>query len=390
MKIPQGYNHKIINTTFVSHVFKLKKSIYGLKQASRSSFNKFSTTLLSHGYKQSKFDYSLFTKGTNSNFIALLVYVDDIVIASPSNDVISHTKIILQKYFRLKDLGDLKFFLGLELSKSKEGIFMCQRHYTMSILEDCGMLGCKPSSIPMESNLKLTTESGTKLLDPEKYRRLIGRLLYLTISRPDICFTVHKLSQFVSNPYTDHMNATNMLLRYLKHTAGQGILFKANSDTRLHAYVDADWGSCQDSRKSTTGFCVFLGNSLVSWKSKRQQTVSKSSAEAEYRAISSVSSEITWLRNLLTDFNINTPFASVYCDNKAAIHISSNPTFHERTKHLEIDLHFIRDKVTKGVIKLIHVRRYHQLADVFTKALPKNAFLGIISKMAIDNIFLPS
>nr|KYP53210.1 Retrovirus-related Pol polyprotein from transposon TNT 1-94 [Cajanus cajan] len=237
------------------------------------------------------------------------------------------------------------------------------------------MLGCKPSSILMESNLKLKTKYGTKLLDIGKYRRLIGRLLYLTISRPNICFTVHKLSQFVSNPYTNHMNEANMLLRYLKNTAGQGIFFKANSDTRLHKYVDADWGSCHDSRKSTTGFCVFLGNSLISWKSKRQQIVSKSSVEAKYKAIYSVSNEITWLRNLLADFNINTPFASVYCDNKVVIHIASNPTFHERTKHLEIDLHFIRDKVTKGVIKLIHVRKYHQLADVFTKSLPKNAFL---------------
>jgi len=182
----------------------------------------------------------LFTKGEEDNFIAILVYVDDIILASPSQEIISRTKTILKEHFKLKDLGDLKFFLGQELSRSKEGIFMCQRHYMLSILEDCGMLACKPSSIPMEANNKLTANSGTKLVDPGSYRRLVGRLLYLTISRSDICYCVHKLSQFVFNPYTNHMHATNMLLRYLKHTFIQGILFRANLDTKLLAYVDAD------------------------------------------------------------------------------------------------------------------------------------------------------
>nr|KYP41264.1 Copia protein [Cajanus cajan] len=392
MKIPQGYvsTNTGIDSTKAPLVCKLNRSIYGLKQASRSWFNTFSNTLISQGYKQSKYDYTLFTKGSSSTFIIVLVYVDDIVLASPSPHMIHMAKTMLQQHFKLKDLGDLKFFLGLELSKSQEGIYLCQRHYALAILEDSGMLACKPSAIPMEANLKLHAESGTKLQDPSIYRRLIGRLLYLTISRPDICYAVHKLSQFVSNPHTDHMNAATLLLRYLKHTAGQGILFKANSDTRLHAYVDADWGTCSDSRRSTTGFCVFLGNSLVSWKAKRQTTVSKSSAEAEYQALASVASEIIWLKNLLTDFQVSTTHAAVYCDNKAAIHIASNPIFHERTKHLEIDLHFVREQVTRGVLKLFHVRKFHQLADVFTKALPRNAFLSILSKMGIDNIFLPS
>ena len=140
---------------------------------------------------------------------------------------------------------------------------MCQRHYTMSILEDTGMLACKPSAVPMAADLKLNAESGSQLPDLEAYRRLIGKLLYLTISRLGICYTVHKLSQFVSDPRSGHMNAANILLRYLKHTARQGVLFK------IHAYVDADWGSCLDSRKLTTGYCVFLGNSLISWKAKK-------------------------------------------------------------------------------------------------------------------------
>ena len=166
MNIPQGYKHSITKGPNEPSVCKLNRSIYG--------------------FKQSKYDYSLFTKGEGDNFIAILVYVDDIILASPSQEIIFKAKTILKKHFKLKDLGDLKIFLGLELSRSKEGIFMCHGHYTLSILEDCGMLACKPSLIPMETNNKLTANSGTKLVDPGSCRRLIGRLLYLTISKPDI------------------------------------------------------------------------------------------------------------------------------------------------------------------------------------------------------------
>jgi len=204
MQIPQGYNHEPPSRSYAPLVCKQNKSIYGLKQASRSWFNMFKTTLTSQNYTQSKYDYTLFTKGTGSSFIAILVYVDDIVIASPNKITINSAKIMLQHYFKLKDLGDIKFFLGLELSRSQVGIFMCHRHYTMSILEDTGMLACKPSAVPMEADLKLNAKSGSQLPDPRIYRRLIGRLLYLTISRHDICYTVHKLSQFVSDPRSGH------------------------------------------------------------------------------------------------------------------------------------------------------------------------------------------
>jgi len=390
MHIPLGYTHNFTPTSNAPLVCHLHKSIYGLKQASRSWFHTFRDTILSFGFCQSKHDYSIFTKGHDNTFVALLVYVNDIILVGPNIDCIDVVNIQLKNKFKLKDLGDLKFFLDIELSKSKTGIFMCQRHYVLSLLEDCGMLACKPSVIPMLPNLHLHNNFGTPIADPAIYRRLIGRLLYLTISRPDICYIVHKLSQFVSKPYTEHMADVNLLLRYLKHTPGQGILFKSTSDCNVHAYVDADWGSYMDTHRSTTGFCIFLGNSLVSWKAKRQKTVSKSSAEAEYRALASVSTEIVWLKNILTDFHISSPHAVIYCDNQATIQIASNPSHHERTKHLDIDLHFVREHVEKGTIKLNHIRKHHQLADCFTKSLPRTSFLNILSKMGIENIFLPS
>jgi len=167
-------------------------------------------------------------------------------------------------------------------------------------------------------------------------------------------------------------------------------LFKSAYDCSVHAYVDADWGSCMDTRRSTTRFCIFLGNSLVSWKAKRQKTVSKSSAEVEYRALASISTEIVWLKNLLTDFHISTPHAVIYCDNQATIQIAANPSHHEHTKHMDIDLHFVREHVEKGTIKLNHIRKHHQLANCFIKSLPITSFLSILSKMGIENIFLPS
>nr|KYP56849.1 Retrovirus-related Pol polyprotein from transposon TNT 1-94 [Cajanus cajan] len=340
MDLPQGYKpptHGLVS--------KLNKSFYGLRQASRQWFCKFSNTLLHHGFTQSKNDYSLFTYGSGSSLVILLVYVDDINLAGPKSDCVNKVQQQLQSLFKLKILGPLKYFLGLEIAKSNKRISLSWRKYTLSLLDDIGFLGCKPLSIPMDPNLKLTLHDGKTLLDPSMYRRLIGRLMYLTISRPDITFAVHKLSQYMQKPMTTHLNAVHHLLQYLKSNPGQGLFFPAANTLHFSAYADADWGSCLDTRKSTIGFCVFLGNALLSWKSVKQGTVSKSSSKSEYRALSSVASEIVWLKCLLTHFEIFIDSAMLFCDNKSAIHLASNPSHHERSKHIDIDCHFIRELV---------------------------------------------
>lgn len=185
----------------------------------------------------------------------------------------------------------------------------------------------------MDPNLKLSALDGDPLLDSGQYRRLIGRLLYLTISRPDISFAVNKLSQYMSAPRTSHLDAVHHLLRYLKSTPGTGLLFSATSALSLKAYADSDWGNCPDTRRSTTGQCVFLGESLISWKSKKQHVVSRSSAEAEYRALASAASEVQWLTTLLRDFGITIGPTLLFCDSQSAIHLATNPIFHERSKY---------------------------------------------------------
>lgn len=286
---------------------KLHKSIYGLKQASRQWFDKFSKALLSLGFRQTKTDYSLFTRGSGKSFIALLVYVDDVILTGASLDDIDTLKQHVNSSYKLKDLGPLRYFLGLELSRSSKGMFLSQRHYVLNMIEDAGLLASKPTALPLDPHIKLFASDGAVFPDPLVFRRLIGKLLYLTISRPDITFVVHKLSQFMAHPRQPHLSVALSLVRYLKGTSRQGVFLQASSSFQLKVFTDSDWASCVDTRKSTSGFCIFLGESLVSWKSKKQSTVSRSSAKVEYRALAVTTTELLWLQQLLEELHIKSP-----------------------------------------------------------------------------------
>ncbi|KAM1016579.1 hypothetical protein ACFX2A_047241 [Malus domestica] len=372
-------------------VCRLKKSLYGLKQASRTWFTTFSDAIQNAGYHQSKADYSLFTKVRGTSITVVLIYVDDILITGNNIQEMEQLKAFLLKRFRIKDLGDLKYFLGIEFARSEKGIFMSQRKYALDILQDSGLLGVRPDPFPMEQNLALTPTDGALLNDPTKYRRLVGRLIYLTVTRPDIVYPVRTLSQFMHEPRKPHWDAAMRILRYIKGTPGQGLLFSANNNLDLKAFCDSDWGRCRATRRSVTGYCIFLGNSLISWKSKKQDNVSRSSAEAEYRAMANTCLEITWLRYILQDLRVlqKTP-ASLFCDNQATLYIAANPVFHERTKHIEIDCHIVREKLQAGIIRPMYVPIFLQLADIFTKALGKDQFVKLRDKLGVRNLHSPT
>jgi len=273
------------------------------------------------------------------------VYVDDIILSGPNSASLQAIQTQLQSMFQLKILVTLKYFFGLEIAKSNRGISLSQRKYTLSLLEDTRFLACKPFNLPMDANLKLNLHDGDLLPDPSMYKRLIGRMIYLTISHLDITFAMNHLSQYMKEPRVPHLNVVHHLLQYLKSAPGQGLFFPAQNSLKLTAFVDADWASCVDTIRSTYGFYLFLGNNLLSWRSKKQPTVSKLSIEVEYRALSSVTSKLVWLRRLLLHFEIDIPSVMLFCDNKSTISLASNPAHHEQSKHIDIDHHFIREYV---------------------------------------------
>lgn len=390
MQLPPGFK-PTDGSLPLRPVCRLRKSIYGLKQASRQWYSMLSTALLDAGFVHSTADFSLFLKHHESHFMAVLVYVDDLVIIGDDLHDIDSFKVTLDTRFKLKDLGDLKFFLGLEVARSKEGIVLHQHRYTLELLKESGFLACKPCSTPMDANIKIAKDSGELLTDVSMYRRLLGKLQYLTISRPNIAYAVNSLSQFVEQPRNVHLKTAQRILQYLKGSVGQGLIFRACSELVLTAYADADWASCVDTRRSVSGVCIFIGSSLVSWKSKKQPIVSRSSAEAEYRAMALAAAELTWFGYLLADLHIKidgTPI--LYCDNKSALHIASNPVFHERTKHIELDCHYVREKVQEGKIRTAHISSSTQIADIFTKPLFPSFFTEILLKMGVINIHSPS
>ncbi|KAJ3704232.1 hypothetical protein LUZ61_007937 [Rhynchospora tenuis] len=386
MRLPPGFTH-----SQTGKVCRLRKSIYGLRQAPHMWFSKLTSALESYGFVQSKADYSLFTWRKGDALLAILVYVDDLVIAGNSEDAVYEFKQYMSRMFHMKDLGYLKYFLGIEIARGPVGLFLCQRKYVLDILAECGLLGAKPAATPMEQNHRLAESVGEKLKDPEKYRRLIGRLIYLTITRPELCYSVHILAQFMQDPLQAHYEAALRVVRFLKGNPGQGVLLRADGDLQLNAFCDSDWASCPLTRRSLSGYFVMLGSSPISWKTKKQQTVSRSSAEAEYRSMANVTAELLWLKSFLKSLGvIHSQPMKLSCDSQAALHIATNPVFHERTKHIELDCHFVRDQIQTKCIAAVYTRSSEQLADIFTKALGKQQFAYLLCKLGICDLHAPT
>jgi hypothetical protein len=374
-----------------SKVCKLQKSLYGLKQSPRAWFGRFSSVVTKFGLRRCSYDHSVFFASSESGCILLVVYVDDIVVTGSDENGIKRLKEFLASQFQTKDLGPLKYFLGIEVSRNQKGICLSQRKYCLDILHDSGMIDAKPCEAPMIPSVKLKADDGDPLENPERYRRVVGRLNYLTITRPDIAFPVSVVSQFMSSPRTAHWDAVCHILKYLKGAPGYGMKYQNHGHHTVEGFTDADYDGDPTSRRSTTGYCVFVGGNLVSWRSKKQNVVSRSSAESEYRAMAQTTCELIWLRNLLGEigFSQSKPM-NLWCDNEAAIHIANNPVFHERTKHIEVDCHFTREKLEDGSITTPHIRTREQLADVFTKALPGSRITYICSKLGMINIYAPA
>ncbi|GKE67225.1 ribonuclease H-like domain-containing protein [Tanacetum coccineum] len=317
---------------------------------------------------------SLFIYKHGPDTAYLLLYVDDIVLTASSQPLLQRIIALLYQEFSMTDLGSLNYFLGISVTRDSSGLFLSQKKYAIEILEKAHMVSCNPSRTPVDTESKLGVD-GDPVSDPTLYRSLAGSLQYLTFTRPDISYAVQQVCLHMHDPREPHLSALKRILRYVQGTLNYGLQLFSSSTTDLVAYSDADWAGCPTTRRSTSGYCVFLGNNLLSWSAKRQPTLSRSSAEAEYRGVANAVAETCWLRNLLRE--LHTPLSSatlVYCDNVSAVYLSSNPVQHQRTKHIEIDIHFVRDLVAAGQVRVLHVPSRYQFADIFTKGLPSALF----------------
>ncbi|KAL6278174.1 hypothetical protein ACE6H2_021775 [Prunus campanulata] len=355
-------------------VCKLHKSLYGLKQAPRAWNDRFTSFLPPLGFQHTYSDSSLFVKQVDSGIVILLVYVDDIIITGSALSEIHKVIHSLTVEFEIIDLGDLHYFLGIQISHTNTGLFLSQSKYVQDLLTKTEMTEAKACDTPCLPYHRLLKDDGQPYGNPTLYRSIVGALQYLTFTRPDIAFSVHQVCQFLQNPMVTHFTAVKRILRYLKGTMHFGISYSRGT-LNLTAFSDADWAGDPNDRRSTTGLVVFLGSNPVSWSSKKQQTVSRSSTEAEYRALSTTSAELDWIKQLLVFMKV--PIAQppvLFCDNLSAIALSFNPVQHQKTKHIEIDVHFVRERVAKQQLFVQFVSSREQFADILTKGLSAPLF----------------
>ncbi|CAM8975113.1 unnamed protein product [Rhodiola kirilowii] len=354
-----------------TYVCKLLQSIYGLKQAPRVWFQRMSQFLFSNGFHLSKADSSLFIYRHAGNSIFFLLYVVDIIVTANSDTLLTKFIDALSHGFDIKDLDPLHYFLGLQVTSQGDGLHINQLKYAHDILDKYGLLHSQPVCTPMTPKAQLNSTDGTLLDNPTSFREIVGSLQYLTITRPDIAYAVNFISLFMSQPRTPHLVAAKRILRYIKGTIDHGLSFKPQRQlVTLSTYSDADWVGCPESRRSQTGYLLYIGSNLVSWCSKKQPTVARSSAESEYRALAHACAETTWIVSLLSEFGANIHYPILlYCDNLSATYMASNPVFHARTKHIELDYHFVQEKVALRSHSVRFVPSTDQPADLLTKAL---------------------
>ncbi|KAJ0869676.1 putative RNA-directed DNA polymerase [Helianthus annuus] len=369
-------------------VFKLHKALYGLKQAPKAWYSRIDTFFTENGYARSLNEPTMYVKRGNAGEILIIcLYVDDIIYTSSSQKMVEQFKKEMIQEFDMSDIGVLQYFLGLEVIQGPDGIFLSQKKYTVELLKKFGMASCKEAATPMNKNEKLKMDDGGDLVDGYKYRSMIGGLMYVMHTRPDIAFAVGIVSRLMQSPSVYHYGAAKRIMRYLAGTVGFGLWYGKTECVTLSGFTDSDWAGTSEDMKSLSANAFFLGTGAVSWMSKKQAVVALSTTEAEYIAAATGACQAVWMRKMLKELGHEQQEATpIWCDNRSTVFLTKNQGFHSRTKHINIKYHFIRSLVEEKEIKLVPCDTKEQIADIFTKALGVEQFCCLRSKLGMKSI----
>jgi hypothetical protein len=385
---PPGY----VKQGHADQVYKLKKALYGLKQAPRAWYSRIDAYFKREGFLKCPYEHTLYVKsGVDKKVLVVCLYVDDLIYMGNDRSMFTEFKSSMMKEFDMTDLGLMHYFLGIEVVQLSDSIFISQKKYAMEILDRFKMTNCNLVSTPTDLCLKLVKDGAGEKVNATLYKQIVGSLMYLTSTRPDIMYAVSLISRYMECPAEAHFLAAKRIFRYLKGTADYGILYKRNSNSAMIGFSDSDYAGSLDDRKSTSGLVFMLNSGAVSWSSKKQQIVALSTTEAEFVAAASTSSQAIWLRRLLEFLHNNQQQGPtlIYCDNMSTIKLSKNPVLHGRSKHIDVKFHFLRDLCKEGVIDLVFCKSEDQIADILTKPLKPAIFvklrnlLGLCSSKAV-------
>ncbi|GJT26418.1 putative ribonuclease H-like domain-containing protein [Tanacetum coccineum] len=366
-------------------VYKVVKALYGLHQAPRAWYATLSTFLLKNGYRRGTIDKTLFLKKDKHDIILVQVYVDDIIFGSTKKSWCDEFEALMKSRFQMSSMGELTFFLGLQVKQKPNGIFISQDKYVAEILKKFDFASVKTASTPIETQKPLVKDEEASDVDVHLYRSMIGSLMYVTASRPDIMFAVCACSRFQVTPKTSHLSAVKRIFRYLKGKPKLGLWYPRESSFDLESYSDSDYAGANLDRKSTTGGCQFLGRRLITWQCKKQTIVATSTTEAEYVAAASCCGQVLWIQNQMLDYGFNFMNTKIYIDNESTICIVKNPVYHSKTKHIAIRHHFIRDAYEKKLIQVLKIHTNDNVADLLTKAFDVSRFQFLVVSIGMIN-----